>query len=514
MNGMPSTALHERVSIHVITFASILALAIGTGVTVVLYSPFIPLAASLMFTVVAMGLYFSSQLAFVNPRMLVESPEKTTKTSMLFYIMFVGFLLSITIPKSGKTVSGIPITAANLVILLALACWFLTVLIFQKPFAQIPLHKSLITFIIYGIIASLIGFINNNSHKAILLDFVAFIGFIPIYFMVCHLVRNNKQIRLIVIAVIVGLVFVCGYGVLQKRYGFSQVAIPGITEQYGMIQYAEFGGRWNLIEGGGQKLYSTFQNGNIFGHHLAIFLPFLGGLVMGLRNSWKRLLLLALLVGGLYVLFLTYSRGAMVGTISGMLTLLVVSKKIRVQGLIVILIFFVMLFVLVSQYSDRPEFNRYDLQRIKENPDQFSSGRLERAGQALAGFQRLPFTQKLFGIGFGGILITPAYWRLEYVDNLYLTFLFKIGIIGLVLLLWVFGRMFLILFRLRTQTADLRIKGLINGGIAGLAAALIHNLADVLWLFPPLPANFWFLAGISVSIGIINTQVPESRLSS
>ena len=510
MNGMHTSFPNDRFNSQLVKFISVFAMAAGAGFTASLYSPFIPLAASIVFTSAAIAVYISGHIPLVRSYTIVAASGEAAERNALFYLFYVGFFLSITIPKSGKTISGIPITTANMVILLTLACWFITVLVFHKSFSSIPMVRPLVIFILYGAVVSVTGFLQNNPLKAIVLDFVSFIGFIPIYLMVCHLVRNKKQIRLIVIAVILGLLLVCGYGVLQKQYGASRVAIPGITEQYGLIQYAEFGGRWNIIEGGGQKLYSTFQNGNIFGHHLAIFFPFLGGIIISLRSFWKRLLLLAFLSGGLYILFLTYSRGAMVATISGLLTLTIVSKKVRLRVLLVVIISFVMLFILASQYSDRPEFNRYNIQRIKEDPNQFSAGRLERASQAFAGFRQLPFTQKLFGIGFGGVLITPAYWRLEYVDNLYLTLLFKMGIIGFILLLWLLGCIFLTLFRLRAQSSDIQTKGLINGGIAGLAAALVHNLADVLWLFPPLAANFWFLAGISVSIGIIDIQTGKS----
>jgi hypothetical protein len=35
-------------------------------------------------------------------------------------------------------------------------------------------------------------------------------------------------------------------------------------------------------------------------------------------------------------------------------------------------------------------------------------------------------------------------------------------------------------------------------------------LADTLWFFPPLSANFWFLAGITMSIAVIGSQNVES----
>jgi len=257
-------------------------------------------------------------------------------------------------------------------------------------------------------------------------------------------------------------------------------------------------------------VYSTFQNGNIFGNHLATFIPFLGGILIGLPSSKRKLLFSGIFLLSCYVLILTYSRGALVGTIAGILILALISNKIRSKAVIVVLLIFSMLFIFLYQYSDRPEIARYDIRRIASEPDRFSAGRFERAKQVIAGFHKLPLSAQLFGIGFGGVLISPIGWSFEYVDNLYLTLLFKMGIVGLVTLIGVLVCLFSKLLKLRSRTPDLYFQGLITGGIAGLAASLIHNLADTLWFFPPLSANFWFLAGITMSIAIIGSQNVES----
>lgn len=500
----------EQAGAHVLMSLSILLLAIGCGWSVLWYSPVIPLAAASVFSMTAVALYVSSQVSFTAVHTVVLTPEESTKTSVLFYVMFLGFFLSITVPKAGKTLSGIPITISNLVILLALVFWFVTVLIFRKSFAHIPVSKSLIVFIAYGIAAALIGVVNNNPRKSIVLDFVAFIGFIPVYFLVCHLVQKRRHIHVLVGAIVVGLFLVCAYGLLQKRYGFATVAVPGLTEQHGKIMF-EGVGRWNVIEGGGQKVYSTFQNGNIFGHHLATFVPLLGGVLLGVSSVKKRIAMLGILLLSGYILILTYSRGAMVGTASGIFTLGIIAKKIRMRAMLVVLLIVTFMGIVLYQFADRPELTRYDVRRIATDPDRFSAGRIGRAKQVLTGFANLTLPEKLFGLGFGGVLVTPTGWRFEYVDNLYLSLLYKIGIVGMILLVSALWKILWMLLQVRAQSRDVYFLGIINGGIAGLVGALVHNLADTLWFFPPLSANFWFLAGITMSTAVIATReiVPE-----
>ena len=495
-----------------VKFVSILGLGVGIGIISTTYSPLVTLAGTVVFTILAISLYVSSHYQQTYPVADRTAFAAVTepKSGLLFYLFYLSFFISITIPKSGKTIANIPITVANLLILVALGCWLITSLFSQKATPSIPLTKPIALFIVYGAVAFLIGFINHNQRKSVVLDFVAFIGFIPIYFLVCRVVQTKAQIKKLIWAIGISSLLVCSYGVLQIRLGFERIAVPGITEQSGKIMYQGVG-RWNIIEGGATKVYSTFQNGNIFGNHLATFIPFLGGILIGIPSSRKKILFLGIFLVSCYVLILTYSRGALFGTISGSILFGMISKKIRFKSMLAILLIFLVFFVFFQQYSDRPELVRYDFRRMTSNPEQFSAGRLERAKQVLQGFSTLPLNAQLFGIGFGGVLISPLGWRFEYVDNLYLTLLFKMGIVGLFLLLVVLTHLFLTLLKFRARTPDLYLRGLLNGGIAGLFASLIHNLADTLWFFPPLSANFWFLAGITMALGVLGARDPESE---
>jgi hypothetical protein len=499
-----------RLAPELFKFASIALLGIGVGILSTTYSPLFALLGTIAFTILAISLYVSShhQSPYIVAENVVLPVVTESKSGLLFYLFYLSFFISITIPKSGKTVANIPITIANLLILFTLGWWLMTSLFSQKTIFHVLSSKPIILFMVYGVVAFLIGFINHNPRKYIVLDFVAFIGFIPVYFLVCHVIRTQEQLKRIVWAIGLSSFLVCSYGLLQTKLGFERIAMPGITEQYGKITYQGVG-RWNVIEGGAIKVYSTFQNGNIFGNHLATFIPFLGGILIGLSSSKKKMLFLGIFLLSCYVLILTYSRGALFGTISGIMVLAVISKKIRLRAIVVVFLIFSVFFVFLQKSADRPELARYDFSRMTSNPEQFSAGRIERAKQVLGGFYNLPFPAQLFGIGFGGVLISPLGWRFEYVDNLYLTLLFKMGIVGLMMLIGMLTSLFLSLLKLRSSTPDLYFRGLINGGIAGLGASLIHNLADTLWFFPPLSANFWFLAGITMSIAVIGSRDPE-----
>ncbi len=508
-----STQVFPGHTSDVVQFGTILILGIGVGVTSAMYSPLISVGATFLFTLLAIMLYVNS--VTLKPRSIETISEQSqlvaVKSRTLSFLVALSFFLSITIPKSGKTISSIPITTANVCILFTLLYWIFHVFSSSPHIIfQVPAAKPIFLFVLYSIMAVLIGAIYHNSPKSILLEFVAFVGFIPVYFLICTSVRTKTHLNILLGLIVIGLILVCGYGVLQRVIGFERIAIPGITEQYNLIQYAKFGGRWNWVVGGERKLYSTFQNGNIFGNHLATFIPFLGGILFSLRSFWKKIILGGVFILAWYALIFSYSRGALVGTLSGFLFLALISKRTRLKTIIVTCIIICSLLVMWKYVADRPEFARYDFQKITTNPDQFSAGRVSRALSVLKGYTDIPLHSQLFGLGFGGVL-RSSYQRIDYVDNLYLTLLYKTGAVGLGILCIVFVKFFWKLLKLRNKTDDIRTKALINGGIAGLVSSLVHNIADILWFFPPLAVNFWFLAGITMMIAVIGTRETSSE---
>jgi len=483
----------------------VLLTGVGIGALAIQYSLVFSLIATITFAVGSIALYASSwsrQQSAIEPTVL---SLESTKNTFLFSLFHLSFFLSITIPKSGRTVSGVPITTANICILLALMLWALKFIFSQTRRKPIYLSKVLMLFILYGMIASVIGFMKGNSYKFIVLDFVAFIGFIPVYFLVCSVVNTKKHIRQLMATIVVGMAIICLYGVLQPRLGFEKIAIPGLTKQYNMAIYQGVG-KWNVIEGGGQKVYSTFQNGNVFGNHLALFIPLLGGLLLGMPSSVfrKKIFLTGTFLLACYTLFITYSRGALISMIVGIMFLAFLFKKIRFKAIVMMSVVLIVFLIFIQYNSERPELARYDFRRVADDPNRFSAGRIFRVKFVLSHFSNYPVSEKLFGRGFGAGLVMQQ--RSDYTDNLYLTLLFKFGIIGLLLLFGVFILFFQRLFFLYSITPDKQLKGIIAGGMAGMIAALVHYLADTLWLFPPLAANFWFLTGIAMMAGVIGSQ--------
>ena len=175
----------------------------------------------IILTIIAMNVYTSSHFfarAAVTAE-VVPPLAKGSKNHVFCALFFLSFFLSITLPKAGRTISNVPITVADIFILLTLLCWLIQFLFYRKTTFTIPLFKSLTLFMLYGVVTFLTGFMNNNQSKSIILDFVAFIGFIPVYFLVCRVVHAKSQINNIVWAMVLSSFLICAYGVLQTQLG-------------------------------------------------------------------------------------------------------------------------------------------------------------------------------------------------------------------------------------------------------------------------------------------------------
>ena len=178
MNRPMTSVSSKSISFQLLKSGSILLLGTGIGLLANSYSPIFVTIGTVLFTFVCIGLYMKSSVGWwiAEEKITVTSEKK--QNTLLFYLFYLAFFLSITIPKSGKTVSNIPITTANIVILCALLVWAVRLIFSRESLFSLPLAKPLLVFILYGCFAFMVGLAHGNPYKVVILDFVAFIGFI------------------------------------------------------------------------------------------------------------------------------------------------------------------------------------------------------------------------------------------------------------------------------------------------------------------------------------------------
>ena len=119
----------------------ILVLGIAVGIFATPALPLPTLAVTALFAILSIGLY-ASYFRQSQSAADILSSEAVPQNSALFSVFYLSFFLSITIPKSGRTISGIPITTANMCILFALVWWSLQFIFSNKVKRAIPFAST------------------------------------------------------------------------------------------------------------------------------------------------------------------------------------------------------------------------------------------------------------------------------------------------------------------------------------------------------------------------------------
>jgi O-antigen ligase len=243
-----------------------------------------------------------------------------------------------------------------------------------------------------------------------------------------------------------------------------------------------------------ERATGTSVDANLFGGLMMITSALVAGQLLGRRKVLPRPVLLAIGLGALGALVLTFSRSAWVGTGVALVYLGLVLER-RALLLVAVALMGV---VAVPQLRDR-------IGGAIMVQDAASVMRLDeyRASVALIG------AHPLFGVGFGPAIGLDLVRR---VSNMYLLIAEEMGLIGLATLLGVLG---IVLQRAVRRVSPTEPDA---GTVAGLQAALVGCLVVGLFdhyfmnsLFPHTPGLFWLLAGLlAVAARLSAAQNPDA----
>lgn len=402
-------------------------------------------------------------------------------------------ITSLVIPRSGTKIAGIlPVTVPSLLFILLAFCWLLKIALTREPPPKTVISNLLKVYLSWGVISLLRGFTSGKLVHLISYS-AAFIGFPIMYFIIISLVRSKDQLKRYT-HIISGCLFIVSlYGFAQVIWGDRNLIIPGVTMSYFDALCPD---AYNLklnLTAWGVRMYSTFHNGNLFGQHLVTFIPLV--MVMSFAGETVRLKIWYLLVTFLssLALLFTLSRGALIGLLGGILFIFILTgdKRLKLFCLFVILVIVlgVLLFGFKERFVDQtfayPTGGRWPVLQVN----------LERL-KALSDFKFISLV--LLGVGLGG-----AIEGIHVFESSFLTILFDMGLIGLILFLVMMGRLIgKGLLRL-ISSRDPFLESFLLGALAGLIGALIHHNVDALFLYPPIAQNFWMLVGLAaVAMGL------------
>ncbi len=305
--------------------------------------------------------------------------------------------------------------------------------------------------------------------------------FMLAYFLIVNLIRTRKLLNKCIGALVIPLVAVSAYGIFQYFFGFADVTWQDTS------MFDDISGR----------VFSTFENPNVLAEYLIMIIPLSLSLIASSdKKSAKGGALIALLSATVCLVF-TWSRGAWLGFMFGVLIfLLVYSKKILVALFALVALIPFLPFILPDSIINR-------FSSIGNIADSSTSYRVN----IWQGVMRMLKEHWFTGIGTG----LPAFSRVypEYslsgiesaphAHNLFLQIITEHGAVTLILFVFIIFLFVQSVFSF-TKYESRKTKFAASALMCGIFAVLLQGLTDYIWYNYRVYLMFWIIIGIAGSV--------------
>lgn len=387
----------------------------------------------------------------------------------------------------------------------------------EQIFVDTPLNWPFILFFIIGTI-SLTQMTSGFPQSWVingLLHLLRFFEYVFIYFIVVSCIQELPQVRKFTIAFFINVGVVAAIQIVQNIIGGNLA--PNIFYAKNTIVY--YG-------------VSTFGSNAILGAFYCFAISIALGLIVTMRPSRIRAVLMIFSVVISFALFNTFSRSAYIGIIAGIFIIAVLRKKRA-------FILFLALLVISPILIQAPVLNRIAMTferrpgPMEIDPSYFKQDEYHLPGQTYASIMESPggaaldpsalvrlviwrraleiFTENpIFGVGWWG----GRYLMKTEAHSQYWAYLVETGIFGFGIFLWLMVRIFKISLWVKNNASDNFTEGLGLGYAAGLsgilATCLFSESLEAFRILGPL----WFMTGLIVSARniLVNQKIPSQDL--
>ncbi len=395
-------------------------------------------------------------------------------TDVALYILVFSMLLS---PEFGQRTtggSGMTLRVDDFLLVLIGFSWLARSALHKELglFLKTPLNKPIFFYLVVCILSTAIGMLVGNVRIQSGFFFVLkYFEYYIVYFMVVNHIQSKKQVKYLIIALLLTCVIVDIVGLAQ---------IPS-----------------------GQRLSAPFEGEigepNTFGGYLVLMLAISIALFVSIDS--KKVKAVLLMVTGLSIapLLLSLSRASYLAFVPTYFTLIVLSKK--KGGLIAVLVFACLASPLLMPEKVINRVAYTFSQRAQQGQEKIGTVRLDtstsiRLRSWARGFEA-SMKRPIFGYGVTG-------WH--FIDNQFTKVLVETGFLGLSAFLFLLYSIFKEGWKVFKGTNDKFYKGITMGFLAGLVGLIVHSLAANTFIIVRIMEPFWLLAGIVVVIPAIEAR--------
>ncbi|MDO8141660.1 MAG: O-antigen ligase family protein [Candidatus Brocadiales bacterium] len=390
------------------------------------------------------------------------------------YTLIFSMLLS---PEFGTRTTeggGMTIRLDDFLLIIIAFGWFARTAIYKELglFRKTPMNRPILYYMLACGVSTALGMMFGNVQLFKGFFFLLkYLEYFIVYFMAINYLENRKQIRNMVIALIIVFVIICFASIAQIPQG-ERITAP-------------FEGK------GGEP--------NTLGGYLLLILSIVGGLLLNTDKNdsfkYKAALGFIAFLAIIPILF-SQSRGTWTAVVPCYLTFLIISKKKALLGIMLVLALIIGPFVIPKTVKERFEYTfqkqkgwaaKYQEHIGHVALDTSTSERIISAKRAITAYAKHP----LFGYGVTG-------WR--FLDAQYLKTLVETGLLGITALGFLLYAVLRETRKVYKGTEDKFHKGVSMGFFAGTIAMMAHALGANTFIIVRIMEPFCFLMAIVVSI--------------
>jgi O-antigen ligase len=357
-----------------------------------------------------------------------------------------------------------------------------------------PLTVPLLTFMGLAVISLVMS---QGLNQSVARNFVEMLLAIALFFGVVNIVRQGRQVDMLVWALIIG-------GAVAATVGIVLYYLPRDTTVY-LLSTLRF---LNYPAGSGvlrflnddpaqtMRATATSIDPNVLGGLLMVASALAVPQLFRAGSLLRRAALLGALGAMGWCMLLTLSRGSWVGLAASVA--FIATLKYRRMWLLIIVVAAGVFFL--------PEAEAYVAHMLSgiQLQDKAAAMRLGEYTDALSLIARYP----VLGIGFG---TSPTIDLYLGVSNVYLLIAEETGLLGLTAYLLTLATLFQQGMRRLANCRDPRLQPLLAGLLAALSAACTAGMLDHYFfnlVFPHMSALFWLLAGLVMVIVRLPDEAP------
>ncbi|MFZ5639500.1 MAG: O-antigen ligase family protein [Bacillota bacterium] len=411
-------------------------------------------------------------------------------------------LFALVFPRAGTKIFGIPVTVGSLLLAVLFMAW----LVSEKQAANLrtgilpPVHAVFliyVTLVTIGMAVFKFDYPLLHRLTVILPIFVPLVVYYIAYPTAAGWFADEARIIKMLKVLALANIFIGVYGLLQYFVGHYRVMVPGLTISWADAQIPDvFATKSNLMwDGQALKVTSTFQNGNIFGVYLAMTNPVIAAGFLAAKTKTEKLLFGMACLVSLYNVPITLARSAFFGSSVALFILFLLRKPVRDK----IYTAAMFLYMLAVVFTRERLFERLIVSFFDPSLGERREGivALSMSAEGVADFM-------LGSLFKQGHLIAESFFQ-RASENIYVTFFWWFGVVGVILFLLACYHVLAALFRcIRFNRAEHdKLELMAHGLFAGILAYLIMAIIEGALYMPPTGINFWFLLGLASVVSLL-----------